>query len=301
MAETIVTAEIGPAAGARFSYVDWPAIVAGAVVGSAVAFVLTAFGTALGLSIVSPYRAGAPGTGIVIAAGLWLLWVAGLSYFAAGYVAGRLRQRLLGTAEHEVRIRDGVHGIIAWGLATLIGAALLVFGVYGAGNIASRVAPAAADAAPAAAAAMRDERGARGSEDNATYAIPIERMFGPGDENAKPGADAARRTAARIMTASVAAGNMARADHEYLTKLVAARSGVTEAEARTRVDQAFTESRALADKAKQAANAARKLGIVAAFAVAASLLLGLVAAWWAADRGGRHRDQNTVFSFLQFR
>src|SRR5581483_10320976 len=135
MGETIVTAEIAPAPAARFSYVDWPAIVAGAVVGAAVAFVLTAFGTALGLSIVSPHREALPGAGFVVAAGLWLLWVAGLSYFAAGYVAGRLRQRLGGAREHEARIRDGAHGIIAWGLATLIGAALLVLGVYGAGNV----------------------------------------------------------------------------------------------------------------------------------------------------------------------
>lgn len=301
MAETIVTTEIAPASSARFSYVDWPAIVAGAVVGAAVAFVLTAFGTALGLSIVSPYRGeGMPGTGIVIAAGLWLLWVAGLSYFAAGYVAGRLRQRLLGTAEHEVRIRDGAHGIIAWGLATLIGAALLVFGVYGAGNIAARAVPAAAEAAPAAAAAMRETRGPRG-DDGARYGVPAARMFGAGDDFTKPGAEEARRTATRILAASVTAGGMSEADRDYLAKIAAARGGGDEAAARARVEQAFRDSQALAAKAREAADAARKLGIVSAFAVAASLLLGLVAAWWAADRGGRHRDQNTVFGFLQFR
>ena len=179
----------------------------------------------------------------------------------------------------------------------MIGAALLVFGVYGAGNIGARVAPAAAEAAPAAASAMRDGRG----DDGTRYGVPVARMFGAGDDFAKPGAEAARRTAARILTASVTAGRMADADRDYLVKLVVARGGGDEAAARTRVEQAFNESQALAAKAREAANAARKLGIVSAFAVAASLLLGLVAAWWAADRGGRHRDQNTVFGFLQFR
>jgi hypothetical protein len=94
---------------------------------------------------------------------------------------------------------------------------------------------------------------------------------------------------------------MSDADRDYMTKLVAARSGAAEAAARGRVEQTFKDSQALAAKAKEAADAARKVGIVSAFAVAASLLLGLVAAWWAADRGGRHRDQNTVFTFLQFR
>ncbi len=292
MAEAVVTAEFAPATPARFAYVDWPAIVAGAVVGAAVAFVLTAFGTALGLSIVSPYRGeGVPATGFVVAAGLWLLWVAGLSYFAAGYVAGRLRRRLMGTTDHEVRIRDGAHGIIAWALATLIGAALLAFGVYGAGNVAAR---AASVAAPAVATAAR-------AGGDTPYAITVDRMFGPGEELARPGAETARRTTARILTASVAAGRMADADRDYLAKLVAARSGIDEAAAKMRVEQAFTESQALAAKARDAANAARKAGIVSAFAIAASLLLGLVAAWWAADRGGRHRDENTVFGFLQFR
>lgn len=295
MAEAVVTAEFAPATPVRFAYVDWPAIVAGAVVGAAVAFVLTAFGTALGLSIVSPSRGeGVPATGFVVAAGLWLLWVAGLSYFAAGYVAGRLRRRLMGTTDHEVRIRDGAHGIIAWALATLIGAALLAFGVYGAGNVAARAASAAA---PAVAAAARDAR----AGGDTPYAITVDRMFGPGEELAKPGAESARRTSARILTASVAAGRMADADRDYLAKLVAARSGIDEAAAKTRVEQAFGESQALAAKARDAANAARKAGIVSAFAIAASLLLGLVAAWWAADRGGRHRDENTVFGFLQFR
>ncbi len=304
MAETIVTAEIMPAPGAaasaRVSYVDWPAIIAGAVVGSAVAFVLTAFGAALGLSIVSPHRGeGMPGVGVVVAAGLWLLWVAGMSYFATGYVTGRLRQRLLNTPEHEVRIRDGAHGIIAWGLATLLGAALLVLGVYGAGNIAARMAPAAAEGAPAAAAATRDTRGAR--EDGGTsYALPVERLFA-GDDFSKPGAGDARRTATRILTAGVAAGSLSETDRDHLARLAAARGGGDAAAARARVEQAFKDSQALAAKSREAADAARKVGILSAFAVAASLLLGLVAAWWAADRGGRHRDQNTVFGFLQFR
>jgi hypothetical protein len=61
--------------------------------------------------------------------------------------------------EHEVSIRDGAHGVIVWGLATLIGGALLALGVYGAGNIALRAAPALANAASATST--------RGGQDNA--------------------------------------------------------------------------------------------------------------------------------------
>ena len=48
----VVSTTINNEAGA---YVDWPAIVAGAVIASAISFVLFAFGTAVGLSITSPY------------------------------------------------------------------------------------------------------------------------------------------------------------------------------------------------------------------------------------------------------
>jgi hypothetical protein len=107
--------------------------------------------------------------------------------------------------------------------------------------------------------------------------------------------------AARILVASVAAGKMEDADRAYLSKLVAARSGIDEPAAQGRVDQAMKESQALADKAKQATNVARKVGVVSAFMIAASLLIGLAACWWAATMGGRHRDQQTVFSWLQWR
>jgi len=281
-------------------YVDWPAIFGGAVVGAAVAFVLGAFGTGLGLSLVSPYRGeGLPAWGLVIGIGLWTLWVAGTSFLAAGYITGRLRRRFPDATTHEAQIRDGAHGIIAWGACALIGAALLAIGAYGTGNIAARGAAAAANAAPAMAARGQDAR--VNAQEEVTNGLVVERMFGPGEENAKPGAEAARRVAARILVASIAAGKMADADRAYLAKLVAARSGIDEPAAQGRVDQAFKDSQALADKAKQAANAARKIGVVSAFMLAASLLIGLAACWWAATMGGRHRDQRTEFAWLQWR
>jgi hypothetical protein len=289
---------------AQARYVDWPAILGGAVVGSAIAFVLATFGAGLGLSLVSPYRGeGLPAWGLVIAVGLWTLWVAGTSFLAAGYITGRLRRRMPDASTHEAQIRDGAHGVIAWGACALIGAALVAFGAYGAGNLAARGAAAAANTGPALTGTRDDgAQGARANpRDEGGYTLIVERMFGPGEENTKPGAEGARRVATRILVASVLAGKMEDADRAYLSKLVAARSGVDEPAAQGRVDQAFKESQAAADKAKQAANAARKVGVVSAFMIAASLLIGLAACWWAATMGGRHRDQQTVFSWLQWR
>jgi hypothetical protein len=65
MQNPVSTAAVGPTETAPIRYVDWPAIFGGAVVGAAVAFVLSTFGTDLGLSLVSPYRGeGVPAWGL---------------------------------------------------------------------------------------------------------------------------------------------------------------------------------------------------------------------------------------------
>ena len=49
-------------------------------------------------------------------------------------------------------------------------------------------------------------------------------------------------------------------------------------------------------KAADAAEAARKMTVLSAFLTAASLLVAAAGAWWAASKGGRHRDEGTVFA-----
>ena len=82
---------------------DWPAIVAGAVIASAISFVLFAFGTAVGLSITSPYPSESVSAAtFAIVLGLWILWVTVLSFLIGGYFTGLLmRRRVVG--DHEKR------------------------------------------------------------------------------------------------------------------------------------------------------------------------------------------------------
>ena len=95
------------AAEPRGSYVDWGAVIAGAVVAAALSLVLLTFGSALGLGLTSLE----PGEGVsplwlAIAAAIWLLWVQVSSFMAGGYLAGRLR-RPIGDAEpDEVDLRE---------------------------------------------------------------------------------------------------------------------------------------------------------------------------------------------------
>ena len=61
-----------------------------------------------------------------VLSGLYLVLVALAAYGLGGYVAGRLRGRLVTANADEVEFRDGIHGVLVWALATLLTAALLL-------------------------------------------------------------------------------------------------------------------------------------------------------------------------------
>lgn len=122
------------AVGARQrSYVDWAAILAGAALTTAIALVLLTFGSALGLSVASPYEGeGLSPAAFAIAAGLWLLWVHLLSFYVGGYVAARMRPRVNDASEHEVEVRDGLHGLLVWAVGVIAAALIAFVGMSGA-------------------------------------------------------------------------------------------------------------------------------------------------------------------------
>jgi len=107
---------------------------------------------------------------------------------------------------------------------------------------------------------------------------------------ARPGAASAadpRGEVVRIFTKSIAKGGLSDPDRTYLAGIVAQRSGLPQAEAEKRVTDSFTEANRAT---REAADKARKGGILTGFVTAASLLISLAAAWWAAQQGGHHRD-----------
>jgi hypothetical protein len=128
---------------AQASYVDWPAILAGAAVAAAIAFILSVFGAAVGLSLTSPFGGeGMGATGISIAVGIWLLWVATSIFMAGGSLTGGLRRRIPDASAHEAEVRDGAHGLVVWavGAAFVLAAALLIgaAGAYWAAGVGGR-------------------------------------------------------------------------------------------------------------------------------------------------------------------
>jgi hypothetical protein len=273
-------------------YVDWCAIAAGAVMATAVSIILFTFGTAIGLSMVSPYEGeGASRAAYLATLGLWSLWVIVSSFMAGGYLAGRLRRRVGDGTEHEVDVRDGAHGLLVWATGVVLASLLLILGVTG------LVGTAATAGAPAAAAASDNNGGG-------VTAFTVDSLFrapanAPAPQAtvdpatgamtaAPPAGDAAaeRDEVTRLLTYGLSDGQLGAEDKAHVARLISRRTGMSETEAQARIDTVLA-------KAKETADAARKIGLIVGFLTAAALLVGAAAGAWAAALGGRHRDQNT--------
>jgi hypothetical protein len=285
--ETAIIAGRDPTANAR-SYLDWPAVIAGAVVASAISLVLVTFGSAIGLSLTSPFdNTGMSAVGLAIALGLWLVWVQVSSFMAGGYVTGRMRRRAYDASEHESDVRDGMHGLVMWGVGVLIGALFLALSATA---VATTAAKATSGAAQAAVEKMADA--AKGANPFSRAVDTTFRSYRPEASNTTD----AREEAATIVARGIARGNIPEADRAYLAQVVAARTGVPEDEAKTRVDTMIANAQQIAEEAKQQAKRAKHFAVVAAFITAASLAISAAAAFWAAGMGGRHRDEGTVIT-----
>jgi hypothetical protein len=277
---------------AGLSYVEWGAVFAGAVLAAALSFVLLTFGVAIGLSATSPW----PGSGLSakVIASIAVFWTMAQqigSVMAGGYVAGRMRSRWYETG-HEAEFRDGLHGALVWGVAVLI-SALLIFATAGAltktgASLASKAAGSMASSTEATDtvidAMLRPVNAGQAAPQgtSAAQATPAGQRPAASEET--------RAEIARILATSVTSGLITSENRTYLTQLVAQRTGISQQEAERRVNNAVNAARDAADKARHAA-------ILVGFVTAAGLIISLGAGWWAAMRGGQHRDTSVPARF----
>jgi len=299
MQPTVSAIDLSASEESSATAVSWGPIIAGAFAASTLTFILMLLGSGLGLTMVSPWSgSGASLTTFAVSGAIWLVIVQWLSSGVGGYLAGRLRTKWVGIHTDEVYFRDTAHGFLAWALATLLVVGVLgsaLSAVLGSGvQAASTVASGAAMGASAGASANA------GSADNATSYL-VDSLFRPADAGklatANPDSDAAAvGQASRILIASAAAGEFSADDKTYLSQLVAARTGLSEADAKARVDALVAKVEDAKVKAKQAADTARKGSATFALLGALSLVIGAFIASAAAALGGRQRDdEEAVF------
>lgn len=296
MQPTVSAIDLSASEESSATAVSWGPIIAGAFAASTLTFILMLLGSGLGLTMVSPWSgSGTSTTAFAVSTAIWLIIVQWLSSGVGGYLAGRLRTKWVGIHTDEVYFRDTAHGFLAWALATL-----LVVGVLGSALSAALGTSVQAVSTVASGAAMGASAGASAnavgaSADNATSYL-VDSLFRPADPSklaaANPDSDAAAvGQASRILVASAAAGEISADDKTYLAQLVAARTGLSEADAKARVDALVARVEDAKVKAKQAADTARKGGATFALLGALSLVIGAFIASAAAALGGRQRDE----------
>ena len=251
--------------GRLFSYVDWPAIFAGAVAAAALAFVLHSFAIAIGLSVSSTAPTWRDGSAFLwIISGLYLLLAAIASYGFGGYLAGAMRSTGDLTAE-QTEVRDGAHGLFVWALATLLTVAMLFAGA----GMATRL----------AAPGSQTPRASVGGENIIAY--DIDRLFRA--EKLAEVSTERRAEAARILLTVGGHEGMSAEDRTHLVRIVGATTGLPPEEATKRVAE-------VAAGARENIRGARQSSVMMAFIAGVSALLGAAVAWFAAGLGGRHRD-----------
>ena len=286
------------------SAVSWAAIVAGAAGAAALSLILLILGVGLGLSSVSPFAgSGASATTFGVSTIVWLTFTQLAASGLGGYLTGRLRTRWAATHGDEVYFRDTAHGFLAWAIATLATAAMLTSamgaivgtGASAVGSVAGGAATAAAAAVPAAVGAMKSDGPATGNgyfvdslfRKDASAATPA--SAGNASDVAPTSAEAGR-----IFASGLEAGALPPEDAKYLGQQVSQRTGLSQADAEKRVNDAFTRMKAKADQAKaeakEAADKARKASAYASLWLFVSLLVGAFVASLLATFGGRQRD-----------
>jgi len=280
-ATTIVDVQTGMQSG-----VSWAAVAAGAVATAALTLLLVAFGAGLGLSAISPWSdSGVSASTFNIGTGIYLIIVGVMSSAIGGYLAGRLRTRWVGIHSNEVFFRDTAHGFLAWAFATLISATVL------ASTTAYLANGAVAGIAGASSQAARMVSPSEIYVDKLFRSTPAADTANPPVQNAPQSATAnptnpnqSRAEVLRLWTAGFSGSDdLSAGDKAYVAQLVAARTGMSQADAQKRVEQVVTEAKTAADNTRR--NAAHL-----SFWLTAALLFGAFAASLAAAEGGALRD-----------
>lgn len=250
------------------SGVSWGAVIGGAFVAAAISLIMLALGAGFGLSAVSPWSGVGPTAEAIGTVGIaWLIVMQVVAFSMGGYLTGRLRTKWVAIHTDEVHFRDTANGFLVWAVGLVV---TVTFLVSAAASMAGTARPDDEALAPKPAADVND--------------YLIDRLFRADNPSSQPTDETAQVEAGRILSNSLLRQDATANDQAYLAKLVAARTGLTQAEAQNRVAQAITDAR-------EAANVARRNTARFLLWIFVALLIGAFCSSFAATIGGRQRDR----------
>jgi hypothetical protein len=290
------------------SGVSWSAIIGGAFVAASLTLILAILGVGLGLSSVSPWAAGAAVSTIGAAAIAWLIATQAIASGLGGYLAGRLRVKWTAVHSDEVYFRDTAHGFLVWAVGVVITVAFLassassILGsVAKLGGTAAAAAPAtefgslaaAASGASVATGALR--QGSAGQSIASSSSAYLTDSLFRNDRAGPDSAQSLRPEVERILAEAVRKGSLPAADRTYMAQVVAARTGMTQADSELRVDAVYAQAKSVAADAelaaRTAADEARQGAVKTSLWTFVALLVGAFCASLTATVGGRQRDR----------
>src|SRR5262249_48850413 len=142
---------------------------------------------------------------LALLSGIYLILQALLSFGFGGYLAGRIRRHSEMSRSSETERRDGIHGLSAWAVAVLLGAALPGAGGTSAINHASpfAIAPNTTSAEP-------------------LLSYELDKLFRSTSRPANVNINEARAEAGRILMTSSSHSGVSADDRNYLVQQVAA-------------------------------------------------------------------------------
>ena len=256
--------------------VSWAAIFGAVILVIAIQVLLSLLGAGIGLGTVGMNEGSTPTAPTLgIGAGLWWVVSSFVALLAGGYVAGWL-------AGIEVRIDGALHGLITWGIATLLAFWLLssaLGNVIGGGFSTLRgISSVTGKGVGDALGAMAQGSGLTPQSLSETWQSYLQPTVDP----AAMSAGDANTAVAKSLAAYARGGADADAAKQRVIAIMAAQSNISQQQAAARFDQAQAELVQARDQAiqtaKDAADTAASIASKSAFAAFGVMLLGAVGA-----------------------
>ncbi|HEU5047338.1 MAG TPA: hypothetical protein VFT64_05770 [Rickettsiales bacterium] len=277
------------------SGLSWGAILGGSAVAIAVSLMLLILGSALGLSSLSPWsRSASDAASFTVKAAIWLIVMQWIASAFGGYITGRLRTKWTGMHTDEVFFRDTAHGFITWSVATLFAASVL-------GAATATVVNGGMHAAAFLSSGMENGKEMKEAEHGPHNPLgPVDYYTdkllrgSPSVATQQPIPAAEHETrveVSRILVQELKNDHVAEEDKQYLSQVIVANTGISQADANKRVDDVLAEMDTLKAKAKEKADEARKVSMKISLYIFASMLIGAFIASAAGALGGMKRDE----------